>query len=72
MNRGHLLGQGKPVPTLLSGTNADMRSNGSDQRLQLLENQGIVFKKKWGRTFRSGIRLLRRRFKSPTMPVFIN
>ena len=28
--------------------------------------------KNWGGTFRSAIRLLRRRFKSPTMPVFIN
>lgn len=31
-----------------------------------------MFKKKWGGGFRSATRLLRRRFKSPTMPVFMN
>ena len=31
-----------------------------------------MFKKKWGGTFRFAFRLLRRKFNSPTMPVFIN
>ena len=32
----------------------------------------MAFKKKWGDTFCSATRFLRRKFNSPTMPVFIN